>query len=112
MPRTESRLIDHTQVVLRAKHYSIRSEKPYCYWIHWFIRRNEYRHPLMMGESAGRGCLTLLVVERDAGAGRQAASAPGIQPMTAANQWANASHTDVSLTGSRKTCMASAANPA
>lgn len=36
---------------MRTKHYSLRTEKTYWYWIRYFIRFHRLRHPREMAES-------------------------------------------------------------
>ena len=35
---------------MRTKHYSLRTEKTYWYWIRYFIRFHRLRHPRDMAE--------------------------------------------------------------
>ena len=39
------RLLDEIRNRLRLKHYSLRTEKAYLYWIRRYIRTNGLRHP-------------------------------------------------------------------
>ncbi len=43
------RLLDQVRFVVRAKHYSIRTEQAYAYWIKKFIIFHNKRHPKEMG---------------------------------------------------------------
>ena len=53
------RLLDQMRALIRVKHYSLRTEKTYLYWVKFFIRWSGMRHPTDMGapeiESAGDG---------------------------------------------------------
>jgi integron integrase len=44
------RLLDATRLIIRAKHYSPRTEKAYLHWIKRFILFHEKRHPREMSE--------------------------------------------------------------
>ncbi|WP_264372123.1 phage integrase N-terminal SAM-like domain-containing protein [Aeromonas schubertii] len=41
---------------MRLHHYSIRTEKSYWYWICYFIRFHQLRHPLELGEIGQSPC--------------------------------------------------------
>ncbi|GEK48914.1 hypothetical protein HPA02_31970 [Bisbaumannia pacifica] len=45
------KLMDRMKATMRVKHYSLRTEKTYCYWIRYFIRFHGVRHPVVMGGS-------------------------------------------------------------
>lgn len=49
---------------LRARNYSIRTERTYLYWIADFIRHHNYRHPKEMGENEIRSFLSFLAIKR------------------------------------------------
>ena len=49
-PPAKPRLREQVTAVMRAHHYSIRTEKSYWYWIRYFIRFNGLRHPLELGK--------------------------------------------------------------
>lgn len=38
------RLLDQLREMLRYKHYSLRTEQAYLYWVRWFIRINLLHH--------------------------------------------------------------------
>ena len=63
------RLLDQFREVLRYKHYSLRTEQAYLYWIRFFIRwhgrRGPMRHPRDMGADDVRLFLTMLATERN-----------------------------------------------
>ncbi|MDF0751504.1 phage integrase N-terminal SAM-like domain-containing protein [Marinobacter sp. 71-i] len=52
-------------------HYSIRTEKTYWYWIRYFIRFHEMKHPLTMGPRDVNEFLTWLAVHRNVAAATQ-----------------------------------------
>jgi len=43
------RLIDRFREAVRSRHYSLRTEQAYWYWIRCFIFFHERRHPAEMG---------------------------------------------------------------
>ena len=49
---------------VRYKHYSIRTEKAYVYWIRMFVRHQGLRHPREMGAAEAQAFLTWLASER------------------------------------------------
>ena len=53
---------------IRRKHYSIRTEESYLYWIRNFIRWSGVRHPCEMGADEVRAYLTYLATKRDVSA--------------------------------------------
>ncbi len=63
------RLLDQVREVLRYRHYSLRTEQAYRYWIRFFIRwhgrSGTMRHPREMGAQEVRAFLTMLATERN-----------------------------------------------
>lgn len=57
--------------VIRAKHYSIRTEKTYLYWITYFIRFHKLRHPNEMGDDEIRVFLNFLALQQNVAANTQ-----------------------------------------
>ena len=59
--------------VLRYKHYSLKTEQAYCYWVRFFVRwcgrGGPMRHPRDMGASEVTQFLTMLANERRVSAG-------------------------------------------
>ena len=49
---------------MRAHHYSIRTEKSYWYWIRFYLRFHQMRHPLELGPSEVNQFLSWLASER------------------------------------------------
>ena len=49
-PGKKPRLLDRTRLIIRAKHYSPKTEKAYLHWIKRFILFHEKRHPRVMSE--------------------------------------------------------------
>ncbi len=50
IPDRPPRLLDQVRGVMRARHYSLRTERAYLGWIRRFIRYHGNRHPNTMGE--------------------------------------------------------------
>ncbi len=69
-----SPLLDSVRDVIRAKHYSIRTEKSYLYWIVYYIRYHQFRHPKEMGSSDVREFLNFLALKRQVTANTQKAA--------------------------------------
>jgi integron integrase len=69
--RKESRLVDRFRQAMRARHYSLRTEKQYWYWIRYFIRFHGRRHPAGMGAAEVTAFLGWLAVERNVAAATQ-----------------------------------------
>jgi integrase len=67
----EKRLIDRFREAMRARHYSLRTEKAYWYWIRWFIRFHGTRHPAQMGAAEVTAFLSWLATRRDVAAATQ-----------------------------------------
>ena len=65
------RLRDQFRAVIRVNHYSIRTEKSYWYWIRYFIRFNELRHPLELGPAEVNTLLSWLTTDRQVAAATQ-----------------------------------------
>ena len=54
VPQAAPRLLDRVRAVIRARHYSPRTEKAYVFWIRRFIVFNGRRHPDTMAERLAR----------------------------------------------------------
>jgi integron integrase len=65
------RLLDRVRWLLRAKHYSIRTEEVYIDWIRRYIVFHGKRHPDEMGEKEISQFLTHLAVEKNVAASTQ-----------------------------------------
>ena len=63
------RLLDQVREVLRYKHYSLRTEEAYIYWIRFFVRWHgrdgEMRHPKNMAGDEVKAFLTMLATQRN-----------------------------------------------
>jgi len=53
---------------MRAHHYSVRTEKRYWYWIRFYLRFHQLRHPLEMGPAEVNRFLSWLTTERQVAA--------------------------------------------
>lgn len=42
------KLLDQVRRCIRNKHYSLRTEENYAYWIRWYTRFHGLRHPIDM----------------------------------------------------------------
>jgi integron integrase len=60
-----AKLLDQIRDAVRARHYSIRTERTYIYWIRQFIRHHSMRHPRDMGEGEVSAFLSHLAVRRN-----------------------------------------------
>src|SRR5690606_34032896 len=49
------RVLDEARGRLRTKHYRLRTEQAYLYWIRRYIQANGRRHPREMGGAEGAG---------------------------------------------------------
>lgn len=65
------RLRDQFRAVMRVNHYSIRTEKSYWYWIRYFIRFHQMRHPLDLGPSEVNAFLSWLATDRQVASATQ-----------------------------------------
>lgn len=72
MDGKEPKLRDLVRAVVRVNHFSIRTEKAYWYWIRFFIRYHQMKHPRDMGPQDVREFLTWLAVERNVAQATQA----------------------------------------
>lgn len=72
MQGKQPRLRDQVRAVIRVNHYSIRTEKTYWYWIRYFIRFQQMKHPRDMGPREVNEFLTWLAVHRNVAAATQA----------------------------------------
>jgi hypothetical protein len=58
------KLLEQVRLLIRARHYSYRTEKAYLYWIRQFIIFHDKRHPAQMGASQVESFLSSLATER------------------------------------------------
>lgn len=65
------RLLEQMRALIRVKHYSLRTEKTYLYWVKFFIRWSGMRHPADMGAPEIESFLSMLANERNVAASTQ-----------------------------------------
>jgi integrase len=65
------RLLDQVRQVMRLKHYSLRTEESYIYYIRQYILFHNKRHPREMGVDEIRAYLSHLAVEKNVAASTQ-----------------------------------------
>ena len=70
-PSRQPKLLDLVRNEIRVKHYSLRTEQSYIYWIKQYIFFNKKRHPDEMGEQEVSAYLTHLAVKRRVSASTQ-----------------------------------------
>jgi integron integrase len=63
-PASGRRLLDQLREQARYLHYSPRTEKAYVYWVRWFVRWHDLRHPRDMGAAEVEAFLAMLANER------------------------------------------------
>ena len=67
----QPRLQDQVREAIRVRHYSRRTEKTYWYWIRYYIRFHNMRHPKDMAEADVAAFLTWLATKRNVAAATQ-----------------------------------------
>ncbi len=67
----QPRLLDQVRARMRLKHYSLRTEQAYLYWIRRYIRESGLRHPRELDGVAVEGFLTRLAVRDHVAASTQ-----------------------------------------
>jgi len=70
-PAPGPRLLDEVRARIRARHYSLRTERAYVGWIRRFILANARRHPRELGAPEVERFLTQLAVEGQVAASTQ-----------------------------------------
>lgn len=63
-PSQPPKLLDQVRRCIRDKHYSLRTEEAYVYWIRWYIRFHKLKHLLDMGGVEVKSFLSYLTNER------------------------------------------------
>ena len=61
-----TRLLDQVRERARYLHYSLSTEKTYVYWVRFFVRWHNLKHPRDMGAQELEAFLTMLATERRA----------------------------------------------
>ncbi len=57
-------LLEAMRRAIRTRHLSIRTEEQYVYWVRWFVRHFQRRHPREMGAAEVQEFLAMLANER------------------------------------------------
>ena len=65
------RLLDRVRQAIRLKHFSLKTEKSYLYYIKDFILFHNKRHPREMGVEEIRAYLSHLAIDRNVAASTQ-----------------------------------------
>ncbi len=68
---TQVRLLDRVRNTIRALHYSRKTEHAYCYWIRFYVRFHNCRHPSELTAQHLSQFLTWLAVHRQVSAATQ-----------------------------------------
>ena len=68
----KSPLLNEVSIAIRLKHYSIRTEQAYLYWIRQYIRFNNNKHPKLLNEDNITQFLSYLAIDRDVAPNTQA----------------------------------------
>jgi integron integrase len=63
-PPQSPRLLDQVRECIRYKHYSLRTEQAYVYWVRAFIRFHRLKHPREMGGAEVTAFLSWLATHR------------------------------------------------
>jgi site-specific recombinase XerD len=71
MPHSKSPFLAQVSALLRAKHYSLRTEEAYVGWIKRFILFHGKQHPETLGERQVESFLTSLAVDHEVSASTQ-----------------------------------------
>ena len=64
-------LLQRLREAIRARHYSIRTEEAYAFWVRRYILFHDKRHPVEMGEAEVRKSLTNLATQGEVAASTQ-----------------------------------------
>lgn len=68
---SKPRLKEQFRSIMRAKHYSVSTEKSYWYWIRFYLRFHQMRHPLELGPAHVNQFLSWLATDRQVAAATQ-----------------------------------------
>ena len=68
---SKPKLLDQLKERIRAKHYSIRTEKAYSYWVKYFVKFHNYKHPVQMSAQHVQEFLNYLAVKENVSASTQ-----------------------------------------
>jgi len=65
------KLLERVREAIRLRHYSIRTEQSYTYWIRYYIRFHKMKHPEKMGATEISEFLSFLAINRKVSASTQ-----------------------------------------
>lgn len=71
LPHVAPKLLDRLRCAIRLRHYSIRTEDAYVYWVRAFVRFHRMQHPEALGAPEVTAFLSWLASERDVAAATQ-----------------------------------------
>jgi hypothetical protein len=71
-PLKSVRLLDQVRERIRYRHYSIRTEESYVYWVRGFIRFHQLKHSKDMGSAGVTALLSWLAAEQSGAVHAQA----------------------------------------
>jgi len=71
MEASQPRLLDVVRAKIRARHYSLRTEKAYVFWTRRFVRFNRMQHPRDLGAPEVERFLTHLAIDAKVSASTQ-----------------------------------------
>ena len=71
LPLQQPKLIPRLRDAIKVRHYSLRTEKSYVYWVRYFIHFHELRHPKDMGPVEVTAFLNHLASQRQVSASTQ-----------------------------------------
>ena len=63
-PLQSARLLDQLREQIRYRHYSLNTEKVYLYWVRFFVRWHQLKHPRDMGAPEVVAFLSMLATVR------------------------------------------------
>ncbi len=70
----KTKLLVQLKERIRAKHYSIRTEKAYTYWVKYYVKFHNYKHPSQMAAPEVQKFLNHLAVHEHIAASTQNSS--------------------------------------
>jgi len=75
---SKPKLLDQVREAIRVRHYSIRTEQAYVYWVRRFILFHNKRHPETMGATEVSAFLTHLATDKNVSASTQNQALSGV----------------------------------
>jgi integron integrase len=64
-------LLQKVRTVIRLKHYSLRTEQTYIYWIQAFLKYHHFQNPLRLGKQEANSFLSHLAIQQKVAASTQ-----------------------------------------